>query len=390
MGWENPEIPWRELERRLSGRPQAPWHQLHGDGGDSPAWSRKRPAYDAGPLRPAQRRPSPTPSCTPTPRSATSTARRRPRSWPRRRSGSACESLTLTDHDGMYGVVRFAEAAEAHGLATGFGAELSLDVPRAEHPGRALDRAPGSGSPTRPARICSPWPATPPATPACAGRSASRSGAAAPRAVRSTTSTSSPTRPTVTGWCSPAAARAPVRAALDARRRSTGGPRALDRLVARFGRDNVAVELTYALDPLADERYDALAAARRRAAARRSSPPPPRTTTARRAGRWPRRWPRCGPAAASTRSTAGCRLGRPAPAQRRGDGRPVRPLADAVANAARLAKELAFPLVADRPRPAAVPVPARAHRDELPARAHLRRRGRAVRPASRTRPRPTR
>ena len=50
MGWENPEIPWRELERRLSGRPQTPWHQLHGDGGDSPAWSRKREAYHAGPL----------------------------------------------------------------------------------------------------------------------------------------------------------------------------------------------------------------------------------------------------------------------------------------------------------------------------------------------------
>ena len=35
--------------------------------------------------------------------------------------------------------------------------------------------------------------------------------------------------------------------------------RALDGLVARFGRDNVAVELTHELDPLADERYDALA-----------------------------------------------------------------------------------------------------------------------------------
>src|SRR5206468_9581854 len=37
--------------------------------------------------------------------------------------------LTLTDHDGVYGVVRFAEAARAQGLLTGFGAELSLDVP---------------------------------------------------------------------------------------------------------------------------------------------------------------------------------------------------------------------------------------------------------------------
>ncbi len=36
------------------------------------------------------------------------------------------EALALTDHDGMYGVVRFAEAARAHGLPTVFGAELTL------------------------------------------------------------------------------------------------------------------------------------------------------------------------------------------------------------------------------------------------------------------------
>jgi error-prone DNA polymerase len=38
------------------------------------------------------------------------------------------DALALTDHDGMYGVVRFAEAAAAHGLPTIFGAELSLGV----------------------------------------------------------------------------------------------------------------------------------------------------------------------------------------------------------------------------------------------------------------------
>ena len=40
MGWQNPEMPWRELERRLSGRPPT------GDGGDSPAWSHKRDDYE--------------------------------------------------------------------------------------------------------------------------------------------------------------------------------------------------------------------------------------------------------------------------------------------------------------------------------------------------------
>ncbi len=36
------------------------------------------------------------------------------------------DALAVTDHDGMYGVVRFAEAAGAAGLPTVFGAELSL------------------------------------------------------------------------------------------------------------------------------------------------------------------------------------------------------------------------------------------------------------------------
>ena len=39
-------------------------------------------------------------------------------------------ALALTDHDGFYGVVRFAEAAREVGLPTVFGAELTLDAPR--------------------------------------------------------------------------------------------------------------------------------------------------------------------------------------------------------------------------------------------------------------------
>lgn len=40
-------------------------------------------------------------------------------------------ALAMTDHDGLYGVVRFAEAARAVGLPTVFGAELHLPVPDA-------------------------------------------------------------------------------------------------------------------------------------------------------------------------------------------------------------------------------------------------------------------
>ena len=147
MGFENPITPWSELERRLSGRPEAkpaakpnetPARRGHGDdrgpdGGDSPAWSRKRPGLPApaDPAdQPAERRPrSPTPSCTRTRPSPSSTARPTRSSWSRRRSRLGLQALALTDHDGMYGVARFAEAADALGLPTVFGAELNTGIP---------------------------------------------------------------------------------------------------------------------------------------------------------------------------------------------------------------------------------------------------------------------
>ena len=54
------------------------------------------------------------------------------------------EALALTDHDGFYGVVRFAEAARAVGLPTVFGTEITLT------PGLAADAADGAARrPTR-------------------------------------------------------------------------------------------------------------------------------------------------------------------------------------------------------------------------------------------------
>jgi len=43
------------------------------------------------------------------------------------------DALAITDHDGFYGVVRFAEAAKAVGLATIFGAEITLQTTTAAH-----------------------------------------------------------------------------------------------------------------------------------------------------------------------------------------------------------------------------------------------------------------
>src|SRR3954453_18966126 len=123
MGFNNPEVTWRELERRLSGRPNP-----NGDGGDSPAWSHKRMAYEAPPLpRPG----APVPYGELHAHSSFSflDGASAPEELVEEAVRLGLEALTLTDHDGVYGVVRFAEAARAHGLLTGFGAQLSLDAP---------------------------------------------------------------------------------------------------------------------------------------------------------------------------------------------------------------------------------------------------------------------
>src|SRR5262249_56535462 len=38
------------------------------------------------------------------------------------------DAIAITDHDGMYGVVRFAEAAREHGVRAVYGAELNLGL----------------------------------------------------------------------------------------------------------------------------------------------------------------------------------------------------------------------------------------------------------------------
>ena len=108
MGWNNPNVPWSELERALSGRaagsPAAARCRRSGPGS---ATARPRAAA----ARPARRSPRPTPSCTATPRSASWTARPPRSSWSPRRSRLGLDALAITDHDGLYGIVRFAEAA---------------------------------------------------------------------------------------------------------------------------------------------------------------------------------------------------------------------------------------------------------------------------------------
>src|SRR5437899_3290965 len=122
MGWDNPPVPWRELQQRLT------WRAA----GQTP-----EPAQAQEPAEPAQ---APEPVGTPwaelhchssfsfldgaaTPDELAAEAAR-----------LGLEALAITDHDGMYGVPQFAQAAARlgdHGIRLGtvFGAELSLVLP---------------------------------------------------------------------------------------------------------------------------------------------------------------------------------------------------------------------------------------------------------------------
>ncbi|MFI9406576.1 error-prone DNA polymerase [Nocardia sp. NPDC052316] len=153
MGWSNGPPTWSELERVLSGRPGRtdPDAMYPGDGGDSPAWSRKRGEYLAEPVLPAD---GPTvPYAELHTHSAYSflDGASQPEELVEEAVRLGLEAIALTDHDGFYGTVRFAEAAREWGMPTVFGAELSLGTQAASAPRRGPatipDSMPRTGSP---------------------------------------------------------------------------------------------------------------------------------------------------------------------------------------------------------------------------------------------------
>src|SRR4029077_19638977 len=97
------------------------------NGGDSPAWSRKRTAYEPPAV---VRRGVGVPYAELHCHSNFSflDGASHPEELVEEAARLGLEALALTDHDGMYGVVRFAEAAREVGMPTVFGAELSLDL----------------------------------------------------------------------------------------------------------------------------------------------------------------------------------------------------------------------------------------------------------------------
>ena len=131
MGWHNPPVRWSEVERILSGRPQP-----EGDGGDSPAWTHKRERYSApagiGPPGLTDyaggdvRVPYAELHCHSN--FSFLDGASHPEELVETAALLGLDAIAITDHDGMYGVVRFAEAARELGIRTVFGTELSLGL----------------------------------------------------------------------------------------------------------------------------------------------------------------------------------------------------------------------------------------------------------------------
>ena len=245
MGWRNPPVPWSELERRLSDRPRPP----HADGADSPAWGLKRPAYRP-PVPRREGRPA-VPYAELHCHSSFSflDGASPPEELAEEAARLGLEALAITDHDGFYGVVRFAEAASALGLPAVFGAELTLDLPRRSQAGLAdpegrhlvvLARDPDGYARLARAISAAHLAAGEKCLPRCSLADLAGAGPGGHWLV-------------LTGCRKGAVPAALVDAG------PAAAARKLAALVEAFGRDNVAVEVWDHGDPLDSARNDALA-----------------------------------------------------------------------------------------------------------------------------------
>jgi error-prone DNA polymerase len=138
MGFNNPSWSWSELEATLSDRgrtPNAPRTGRDGrapgspswnGGGDAPGWSRKRQPFEA----PSNLtlRPGVVPYAELHCHSNFSflDGASHPEELATEAARLGLTALAVTDHNGFYGVVRFAEAARAVGLPTVFGTEITV------------------------------------------------------------------------------------------------------------------------------------------------------------------------------------------------------------------------------------------------------------------------
>jgi error-prone DNA polymerase len=224
---------------------------IDADGGDSPAWSRKRPPYRLPPQRP-----HPPSSAVPYAELHAHSnfsfldGASHPEELAEEAERLGLTALALTDHDGFYGVVRFSEAARELGLPTIFGAELSLGLPKpqngeADPAGRhLLVLARGPAGYARLARTMS--------------EAHLRGGEKGKPDYVDLEAVADRLRGHVLVLTGCRKGHVPA-ALTEAAAGADAARGELDRLVTLFGADSVVVELTHHGDPLDDDRNDALA-----------------------------------------------------------------------------------------------------------------------------------
>ncbi|MCO5330536.1 MAG: error-prone DNA polymerase [Ilumatobacteraceae bacterium] len=277
MAFNNPNRSWKEMEAILSGRPlpgasgargkdgRQPGSPSWNAGGDGPAWGRKRQPYE-----PAVAEHTPGQGRTPYAELHCHSnfsfldGASHPEALVEEAHRLGLEALALTDHDGLYGIVRFAEAARAVGLPTVFGAEISLTAEgrRARSEAdtqRQVDTGmvPDSHAPDPHSRHLLVL-ADGPDGYARLARTLSLGHLAGEKGAAQFSFADVADQMAGHGWVLTGCRKGAVPAALVA-----DGPRAagreLQRLISAFGRDRVLVELWDHGDPLDSVRNDALA-----------------------------------------------------------------------------------------------------------------------------------
>jgi len=252
MGWNNPPIPWSEFERRLSDsrRPGSP--PVGADGGDSPAWSHKRQPYVATPVE------TPTGAVPYAELHAHSNfsfldGASSPEHLLEESARLGLHALAITDHDGLYGIVRLAEAAAMQkSVATVFGAELSLGLSAPQN---------GAADPEGTHLLVLARKEDGYHRLASALTSAQLAGGEKGRPyydLEELSATSDGNWVVLTG-CRKGAVRQALARYTDRDDAERAAAFEIDRLIDLFGRDNVVVELTDHGNPLDSTRNDSLA-----------------------------------------------------------------------------------------------------------------------------------
>jgi error-prone DNA polymerase len=247
VGFNNPDMTWSELERRLSdnrtGRRQPTRLEL-----DTPQSHRRKPFEPS--VEPASgRRTGAVPYAELHSHSNFSflDGASHPEELAEEAARLGLEALALTDHDGFYGVVRFAEAATAVGVPTIFGAELSLGLTKPQN---------GMPDPEGSHLLVIARDPTGYASLARAISEAQLSGKEKGKPQHRLDRLTELHRG---HWLVLTGCRKGTVPAALLQQGPAAAARELHRLVERFGRDNVAVELWDHGDPLDSARNDALA-----------------------------------------------------------------------------------------------------------------------------------